>query len=516
MKCAYVTLISDDQPDFIYNIILGYSLLKSKTKYDIILLYTLDVPFYKIKLLSNFFTHVIKVEKVLSLKKEFNRSLSYFFTKFQIFTLTDYDKLLYLDKYQFINKNIDYLFQLQTPSTFCFKNKFKRSHMFLVSPNKELFKQSLKIIDKQNLNVKYIDKNILNILFKNTKLNCFSSKLDFQKIININPNININQVSIIDYNFIYKPNKFICKKNILTNKEFIKYKKYYLPWLNDYKQLYILLKNKNIDLKNLYSIISTNYLLYLKNLYPNMKIYKINNNYKSIIDNLLNEPINNYYTFKDIINIFKQYQIPLFIYGGSIRDLYINTEISDIDFYYISNYKMINKILKSIPNLYFKQGLFKKYFNIEYGEMELSNFDNLRKSLDAPCNSLIYDLQNNNIYDLTGIGIDDSKKKIWRKPPNDTFEEWSIEHNNLIYRLVKFLNKEFKIPEQDRKDIYNELYYIPKDRNYWHFLKSPKYYNDEFFNTIIKDIDSLNLNYSGQEFINKYKENIKPLLSNNK
>ena len=33
-----------------------------------------------------------------------------------------------------------------------------------------------------------------------------------------------------------------------------------------------------------------------------MKIYKINNNYKSIIDNLLNEPINNYYTFKDIIN----------------------------------------------------------------------------------------------------------------------------------------------------------------------------------------------------------------------
>ena len=93
-----------------------------------------------------------------------------------------------------------------------------------------------------------------------------------------------------------------------------------------------------------------------------MKIYKINNNYKSIIDNLLNEPINNYYSFKDIINIFKQYQIPLFIYGGSIRDLYINTEISDIDFYYISNYKMINKILKSIPNLYFKQGLFKKYF----------------------------------------------------------------------------------------------------------------------------------------------------------
>ena len=44
MKCAYVTLLTDDNQDFIYNIILGLSLLKTKTKYDIVLLYTLNVP----------------------------------------------------------------------------------------------------------------------------------------------------------------------------------------------------------------------------------------------------------------------------------------------------------------------------------------------------------------------------------------------------------------------------------------------------------------------------------------
>ena len=42
MKCAYVTLLTDDNPDFIYNIILAVSLLKTKTIYDIILLYTLE------------------------------------------------------------------------------------------------------------------------------------------------------------------------------------------------------------------------------------------------------------------------------------------------------------------------------------------------------------------------------------------------------------------------------------------------------------------------------------------
>ena len=198
----------------------------------------------------------------------------------------------------------------------------------------------------------------------------------------------------------------------------------------------------------------------------------------------------------------------MFIYGGSIRDLFINSEIRDVDFYYMDYYKNINTLLKSIPNLKFKQGLFKKYFNIEDDEMELSNFDILRPTLDAPCNGLLYDLNTHEVYDLTGYGKDDSRKRIWRKRIDISFKDWSNNINNLIYRLVKFLDKGFNVPEEDRKNIYKELYYVKKDRTYWFFLSSPKYNNDAFYNTIKEDVDSLNLEFTGEELIQVMKKNI--------
>ena len=79
MKCAYVTLLTDDNPDFIYNIILATSLLKTKTNHDIILLYTLSVPQYKLDIIKHFYHKLVKVEHVKTSQKVFNMNLSYFF-----------------------------------------------------------------------------------------------------------------------------------------------------------------------------------------------------------------------------------------------------------------------------------------------------------------------------------------------------------------------------------------------------------------------------------------------------
>lgn len=113
-------------------------------------------------------------------KKRFQRSLSYFFTKFQVFTLTQYQKVLYLDKFQFVTQNIDYLFALETPASFCYHNKLKRSHMFLIRPNKDQYDKALSYIDETNLTKKYIDKDIFHHLFENKKLHCFQGKLIFK------------------------------------------------------------------------------------------------------------------------------------------------------------------------------------------------------------------------------------------------------------------------------------------------------------------------------------------------
>ena len=65
MKCAYVTLLTDDNPDFIYNITLGTSLLRTETKYDIILLYTLDVPQYKLNIFNHIYSIIIIFIKLI-------------------------------------------------------------------------------------------------------------------------------------------------------------------------------------------------------------------------------------------------------------------------------------------------------------------------------------------------------------------------------------------------------------------------------------------------------------------
>ena len=501
MKCAYVTLLTDDNPDFIYNIILATSLLKTQTKHDIILLYTLSVPQYKLNIFKHFYTKLIKVEHIKSTQKVFNMNLSYFFTKFQVFNLNDYDKVLYVDKYQYINQNIDFVFNLNYPAGFCYKNKFKRSHMFLIKPNENLYDKSLEIIDDVNLSKKYMDKNILNLLFKN--INCFSSKLDFQKSLRNNNN---NDIYIIDYNFITKPLNFLGKTNIKSNVNFKKYNHFYLPWFNIYQQLYKNFKRKNIDLYNVYSIISNDYEKYLKNQYPNLKKIKITKKIYTTLENKLNTIVNNYFTYKNIINYFRNNNIKIFIYGGTIRDLIGNITIKDIDCLYIGDYKKIYEILKKNKFIKFKQGSFKKYFDIEQGELELSNFDVFKQSLDGPCNSLIYDLDSKYIYDLTGTGIKDAKNMVWRLNPGDTYEEWSRDHNCILHRLVKMMGKGYKIPKEDKIFIYNELFYEKKDRTYWFYVK--RFADENFYDLIIKDINKLNLKYSGEEFVQLIKTNL--------
>lgn len=262
----------------------------------------------------------------------------------------------------------------------------------------------------------------------------------------------------------------------------------------------------NIDLYNVYSVISHDYDFYLKKNYPNMKKIRISKKLYVTLDKKLDTIINNHFTYKNIINYLRNNGIKLFIYGGTMRDLIGNIEIKDIDCLYIGDYKKINELLRKNKFLKFKQGLFKKYFDIEEDEMELNNLDVLRKSLDGPCNSLLYDFDSKYIYDLTGHGINDSKKKIWRLNPGDTYEEWSRDHNCLIHRLYKMLKKDYTVSIEDRTFIYNELYNEKKDRSYWFYLRR---FADELFCELIKnDVNKLNLNYSGDEFIKLILKNI--------
>ena len=72
-----------------------------------------------------------------------------------------------------------------------------------------------------------------------------------------------------------------------------------------------------------------------------------------------------------------------------------------------------------------------KYFCFDISELvflysRYSKFYITDIKQDKTSNSLLYDFDTKYIYDLTGSGIDDSKKKVWRLNPGDTYEEWSL------------------------------------------------------------------------------------------
>ena len=64
MKCAYVTLLYGDNMYFIGTLVFILSLIKTKPKYDLLLLYTEDVPINKLDILRQYYTKVIKIDYV--------------------------------------------------------------------------------------------------------------------------------------------------------------------------------------------------------------------------------------------------------------------------------------------------------------------------------------------------------------------------------------------------------------------------------------------------------------------
>ena len=158
----------------------------------------------------------------------------------------------------------------------------------------------------------------------------------------------------------------------------------------------------------------------------------------------------------------------------------------------------------------------KKYFRIgnesKY-ELELNNVDHfIKDTLDSCSNMLMYDYDKNILYDLTGYGVYDSIHKIFRKPPYISYEKWFNSTNTIILRIYKFLQKNYNIPDENKIYVYNDIYYNNKDYFYWYNIKQK--INDDFFNVIEKDVDSLNLKFSGQDFINFIKQKLNLLFKN--
>jgi len=272
---AYVSLLYGNSIYFIGQLIFIVSLMNTKPKYDTVLLYTDDVPKGQIDILKKYFTKVKKIEYI-TLKNGVIKQERFvdIFTKLQIFALTEYDKILLMDNDMYVNRNIDHLFELDTPAAMVinpflqFKHKeviiSKRRFnggLMLLSPSKKTYDTMMKEIQTanefRNLEQGYISdfyKKWINISY------LYNFQFDLRtKIKNKNTKrtyvynkTKIDQVYVIHYSssrskpwLLFRANfEYKIPENFL---------KWYAPWIIEYVKIMKEYLKKGINIDELYS-----------------------------------------------------------------------------------------------------------------------------------------------------------------------------------------------------------------------------------------------------------------------
>lgn len=118
---AYVTLVMMGDRYVSGAIVLAYSIRKLGTNADLVILITHDVSENARMVLKQFYDHIIPVDYIETpnwrVKHQPHRKyLSYVFTKFHLFNLTQYKKVLFYDADALVLKYPNHLFSLNAPA----------------------------------------------------------------------------------------------------------------------------------------------------------------------------------------------------------------------------------------------------------------------------------------------------------------------------------------------------------------------------------------------------------------
>ena len=122
-KYAYVTVMYGNNIYLTGALVLGYSLKRSGTQYDRVVMVTEDVSDEFISFLKPMYTHIIIMDYMIVSNDIFSELDTRFrdvFTKLNCLGLIQYDKIILLDLDMIVAKNIDHLFKLNAPAA-CLK-----------------------------------------------------------------------------------------------------------------------------------------------------------------------------------------------------------------------------------------------------------------------------------------------------------------------------------------------------------------------------------------------------------
>lgn len=266
-KYAYVTVLYGNNIYLTGALVLGYSLMKTNTSYDRIIMVTPDVSGDHKFYLRSIYTHIqeidyIKVNPEIFLEE--NTRFSNVFTKLECLSLMQYDKIILLDLDMIVTKNIDHLFKLNPPAA-CLKKYYipygKKipSHMICsngklvgsINAGLMLLKPDINELEdikkdiSQNTQInkyKYPEQDYLSLRYCNKWTSItFNYNYQFGLTKRVKKcRYKIDDIYVIHYSSSYKPWNNLIKDRVVTDdeKQFKqRHNKYYVLWNNAYNMI---------------------------------------------------------------------------------------------------------------------------------------------------------------------------------------------------------------------------------------------------------------------------------------
>jgi len=213
MKKAYVTLTSNDL--FVPGAVAAIkSLRMTKTQYPILCMVSEEVSEENLDILREAGCETILVDKIHSEVSgedgdRFEVGKNWLtFTKLNVFNMTDYDKIVYIDADCVVLKNIDEMFDFPTLSGYVLAHTGElEAGVLVLQPSEEIFNEILSFINKENWTNH--DQSLLNWFFRNHKDNFHHLSNDYHFCHKLYHNqdpmlLNKGLVKIIEFNG-YKP-----------------------------------------------------------------------------------------------------------------------------------------------------------------------------------------------------------------------------------------------------------------------------------------------------------------------
>lgn len=268
-KYAYVTILYGNNIYLTGALVMGFSLMKTNSKCDRIIMITPDTSAEYQVLLKSIYTHIINIDYVAVNKQIFAKDdtrFSQVFTKLACLSLIQYDKIILLDLDMIICKNMDHLFELKPPAA-CVKHHYvpygkvvpkqmicdssKRklvgsinAGLMLLKPDLGEWKQiQTDILSNIQINkYKYPEQDYLSLRYCGQWTSItFNYNFQFGLTRRVRKmRYNINDIYVIHYSSKYKPWNLLLTNREISEDEAVfidHHQKYYDLWLGSYQRL---------------------------------------------------------------------------------------------------------------------------------------------------------------------------------------------------------------------------------------------------------------------------------------